>query len=273
VAVFPVSPASSQPAQGAAAAPVVSAAVAPRGAEKHAVEWVSVVLPQGGAVLAAVARPPGAGPFPAVVILHGTHGFAREYVRLAEDLARGGLLAVAACWFGGRAGGGIRSVTPVDCPVDSPPMPNPASAEANQIVTALVTAVRARPDARPERVGLVGHSRGGSATLSYLVRVGDVQAAVLEAAGYPNQPALPAARVSAPILILHGTVDGPTGGGAPGTAVQLARDFEAALRAAGKPVEAVYYDGGRHNDIFDVSRQYRDEVKRMLEFFLRHLGG
>ena len=46
----------------------------------------------------------------------------------------------------------------------------------------------------------------------------------------------------------------------------MARDFEAALRAAGKPVEAVYYEEGRHNGIFTSSTQYRDEVLRMLAF-------
>jgi hypothetical protein len=40
---------------------------------------------------------------------------------------------------------------------------------------------------------------------------------------------------------------------------------------AGKPVEAMYYEGGRHNDIFTSSTQYRDEVQRMLVFLLRHL--
>lgn len=52
-------------------------------------------------MLAAVARPLGAGPFPVVVVLYGTHGFARQYIELAQDLARGGVLAVAGCWFSG----------------------------------------------------------------------------------------------------------------------------------------------------------------------------
>jgi len=40
---------------------------------------------------------------------------------------------------------------------------------------------------------------------------------------------------------------------------------------AGKPVEAMYYEDGRHNGIFDSSTQYRDEVQRMLAFLLHHL--
>jgi len=61
---------------------------------------------------AAVARPPGKGPFPVIVLLHGTHGFAREYVRLAHDLARtSGVVAVAGFWFAGGQGEGRRFVT------------------------------------------------------------------------------------------------------------------------------------------------------------------
>jgi dipeptidyl aminopeptidase/acylaminoacyl peptidase len=218
-------------------------------------------------MLAAVARPRGAGPFPTVVLLHGSHGFAQEYVRLAQDLAGGGVLAVAACWFRGSAGSGSRFVTPIGCP-ESPPMPGASTAEAMQIVDALVQAARTLPGARPDRIGLFGHSRGGSATLNYILRVETVQAAALNSAGYPGDLST---QVKAPILILHGTADSPADGGVAVTNVQMARDFEAKLRTAGKPVEAVYYEGGRHNDIFSSSTQYRDEVQRMLAFLLRHL--
>jgi alpha-beta hydrolase superfamily lysophospholipase len=51
----------------------------------------------------------------------------------------------------------------------------------------------------------------------------------------------------------------------------MARQFERVARAAGKPVEAVYYEGARHNDIFDSSAQHDDEVQRMSAFLLNHL--
>jgi dienelactone hydrolase len=67
-------------------------------------------------MLAAVARPSGAGPFPVVILLHGTHGFPREYVQLAQALARSGFLASAACWFQGIGGPGAQFGTPIGCP-------------------------------------------------------------------------------------------------------------------------------------------------------------
>src|SRR5215813_8470403 len=109
------------PRNGAATTPVTTQSragtVAPAGADGFAgIEWVRVPVP-GGAVTAAVARPPGEGPFPVLVILHGTHGFAREYVGLAQDLSReGGVVAVAGCWFKGGQGKGSKFVTPIECP-------------------------------------------------------------------------------------------------------------------------------------------------------------
>ncbi len=267
----PVWQASTQTTQGVlGTSPVVSIAGAPPGTETLAVQWVKIAVPRLGVMLAAVARPPGAGPFPTVILLHGSHGFAREYVRLAQDLASGGLLAVAVCWFQGGVGAGARFITPIGCP-ESPPMPNASSPEAMQTVDALVQAARTLPGARPDRIGLFGHSRGGGATLNYILRVGNVQAAVLNSAGYPSQLADLPSQVKAPVLMLHGTADSPADGGGAFSNVQMARDFEAMLRAAGKPVEAVYYEGGRHNGIFSSSTQYHDEVQRMLAFLLRHL--
>jgi dienelactone hydrolase len=271
IALYPIQRASTQTTQGSAGTPTgisVDQADAPPGTESLAVQWVNVAVPGLGVMLAAVARPGGAGPFPTIVLLHGTHGFAQEYVRLAQDLASGGdVVAVAACWFRGNAGSGARFITPIACP-DGPPMSPPASPESLQAVTALIQAVRTLPGANPDRVGLLGHSRGAAPIMSYIVSAGDVRAAILNSAGYP---AGLSTEVKAPILMLHGTADSPADGGVAVTNIQMARDFEAKLRAAGKPVEAVYYEGGRHNDIFASSTQYRDEVQKMVTFLRRHL--
>ncbi len=71
------------------------------GTEPFTVKWIRVAVPDRGVMLAAIGRPSGAGPFPVVLLLHGTHGFVPQYVQLAQDLARAGFLAVAGCWFSG----------------------------------------------------------------------------------------------------------------------------------------------------------------------------
>src|SRR5215471_3047645 len=252
--------------------PIVSATDAPAGTETLAVQWFRVVVPDRGAMLAAVARPPGRGPFPAVLVLHGTHGFARQYLQLAQDLSRAGFFAVAGCWFSGGTGYGVDAVSPpIPCP-ETPPLAPGGSTEGLPYIDGLVQATRTLPGARPDRLALVGHSRGGGASLQYVLAIGNVQGIILHDAGYAIRPAARAAEFKMPILILHGTRDGPAGGGSANTDVALARDFEAALRRNGKSVEASYYEGGGHNTFFTNSTQRDDEVKRMVGFLRRHLG-
>jgi hypothetical protein len=53
--------------------------------------WIHVRT-DTGVVHAAVAVPKGSGPFPALVILHGTHGFSLEYINIARHLANSGIV-------------------------------------------------------------------------------------------------------------------------------------------------------------------------------------
>src|SRR5215207_1763039 len=233
------------------------------------VEWIRVPLASGGVLRAAVARPaPGGGPYPAVLILHGSHGFAEEYVRLARDLAWSGVVAVAACWFEGGVGAGARFVKSLPCP-DAPPVIRVTPAALDRI-DALVVAVRALPGVRPDRVALFGHSRGGGAALMYALGAGGVRALVLNSTGYPPEVVARAPEIAAPILLLHGTRDDPADGGSALTAVDRARAFEAALRAAGKEVDATYFEAG-HNDLFASAAQYDATVRRISAFLRQQL--
>jgi len=72
--------------------------------------------------------------------------------------------------------------------------------------------------------------------------------------------------------MLPGRLADASDGGTEFTNVRMAQDFEWAAPASGKAVEAVYYEGGRHNDLFDSSVRCLDAVKRMPTFLLRHLG-
>ena len=253
-----------------AEAPVVSEASTPPGTETLSVQWVQVAAPGVGNMLAAVARPSGDGPFPSVLLLHGSHGFAQEYVQLAQALAEAGLLSMASSWFQGGSGAGVRFITPISCP-EAPPMPEASSPEAIRTVDALVQALRTLPGADPDRIGLFGHSRGGGAALTYCLQTENVQALALNSSGYPNYLTDRSSRLEVPTLLLHGTADHPDDGGSAATNIEIARHFEATLRKAGKRVEAVYYEGGRHNSMFTSMTQRHDEVQQMLAFFHRHL--
>jgi carboxymethylenebutenolidase len=250
------------------AAPETSPIEPPAGAADMAVRWMQVRVPDLGVMVLAIARPAGEGPFPTVIILHGTHGLAREYVQLARALANEGVLGVAACWFSGGRGAGLRFVTPVHCS-EAPAMSLAASPTAQKTVSALVEAVRGLPDVERNSLALFGHSVGGGTVLNYALDTGGIRAAVIESAGYTDEQAARIARLEVPILILHGAGDTSADGGSPFQTPQKARSFEAALRAAGKPVEAVYYENAGHNTIFTDPKQFDDAVRRIVSFIVQ----
>jgi carboxymethylenebutenolidase len=233
------------------------------------VEWIEISH-QDFVMRAAVARPLGRGPFPVIVILHGSHGFSQEYVRLAQDLATADLIAVAPCWFAGHAGEGARFVTPIDCP-DAPPTARGDTPEAHAIVQSLVRAARTLNGADPNRIGLFGHSRGGGAALHYALTSEDIYAVAANSAGYPESLTQRAVEFRAPVLLLHGVNDNADEGGSTVTAIAMARAFEAAMRQAGRPVEAVYYPAG-HNALFSDPVQNADAARRLRVFFGRPPG-
>jgi carboxymethylenebutenolidase len=254
----------------AVAAPVVTTATAPPGAADLAVRWIDVKA-DVGTMRAAVARPEGRGPFPTIVLLHGTHGFAREYVELAQALSKQGLLAIAPCWFAGGGGPGAAAVTKVACG-GAPRMPAAGTSEGRPIVDALLAAARTLPDARGDAVALFGQSRGAGAALNALLGGADVDAVVLNSCGYPQAVVDRASEAARPVLILHGVADGPANGGSDVTSVASARRFEAALRQAGKTVDAHYYERGGHTSLFTDDAQRVDSVDRIAAFLRRTLA-
>ena len=136
----------------------MTATEAPAGTETLPVKWIRVSVPDLGVMRAAVARPSGTGSFPAVLVLHGTHGFARQSVEWASDLARAGFIAVAACWFSGGGGAAVNEVTPIPCP-EIPPLGAGDYMEAVQVVDALVKATRGISGVRADRIAIVGLPR------------------------------------------------------------------------------------------------------------------
>jgi dienelactone hydrolase len=253
--------------------------VPPAGADTLAgVQWVRVAMPSGGVLSAAVARAAGAGRHPVLIILHGTHGFAREYIALARDLAReANVVAIAACWFVGRRGAGVQLVTPIDCS-GAPPMPSTGmTPEALTAVDALVNAARGLPGVKADRVALFGHSRGAVAAVYYALERGGanregrrVHAVVLNSGAYPPELVARGAALNVPVLLLHGTADGPAEGGSDMTTAVRARAFEAAVLAAKKVAEAEYFEGARHSALFYNADQRARSVRRVGDFLRRH---
>lgn len=233
------------------------------------VSWLQVRT-DSGIVHAAIAIPKGSGPFPAIIILHGTHGFAEEYVKLARRLAENGIVGIAACWFAGRKGEGTRFITPINFD-DAPPLidaPNQDRFRLARItIDSLIRKVSVLLYVDKDHLALFGHSRGGGAALNYIMtQPGIVQAIILNSTGYPPEVTKRAVEVKEPVLILHGTKNDPADGGSALSNIEMARKFEEALRTENKKVEVKYYEGGGHNSIFSDPKQFDDTVKRISAF-------
>ena len=154
--------------------------------------------------------PEGEGPFPAVIVLHGSGGTVNGTDGVAQRLARGGLVAFAFCYFG--------------C------LETPLTLENIEIstVSEAIAYLRDRPDTAGEKVGIVGFSRG--AELALIIGVLDESAGPVvsimtspwvygspDSAGtapawvYQGKPlpfvAIPVEEIEGPVLLLHGQED------------------------------------------------------------------
>lgn len=225
-----------------------------------------VSAPGGGTMLMTIARPKTRVRRPAVLILHGTHGFADEYVTLARDVASAGFVGVAACWFAPGQGKGMRFVTPRACPAATPPLTDGDTREGLARAAALVEAVAGLPGVDPNRIVLMGHSRGAVAAMYHALDQGRACGIILNSGAYPPDAVERAASIGVPALILHGNADDASQGGSPMTAPARARAFVRSLQQAGKRVDVKFYENGNHNSLFLDPRQHRLEVAEIVRF-------
>jgi dienelactone hydrolase len=228
-----------------------------------------------------MARPSGAGPYSAVVLLHGCGGFHSSMISWADRLARFGYAALAVDSFGPRGmddhcGSGF-----TDQPAD-------AYAALRYLAT--------RPFVRTSHVAVMGFSMGGGSVLAALEK-GPMEQPGPEKfrAGVTFYPVCQFASgiMTAPVLVLIGGADD----------WNLASSCEA--MAAGRPelgaprtpgdrsgIELVVYPGVQHGfdnlDLFLVPTRgttfkghrvefneeaTRNAIARVREFLLRTIGG
>jgi dienelactone hydrolase len=102
-----------------------------------------------------LARPPGAGPFPAVVVLHGCGGFHSEMLSWADRLRSWGYVALAVDSFGPRGFENACAKGSYDQPADA--------FRALQLL-------KRQPFVRGDDVAVMGFSMGASAVLAALER-------------------------------------------------------------------------------------------------------
>jgi carboxymethylenebutenolidase len=177
-----------------------------------------------------LARPAGKGPFPAVVVIQEWWGLNDWVKDQARALAREGYVALAPDLYRGK-------VTDKQEEAHQLMMGAPPDRVLRDLRSAYA-ALEARPDVNKRRIGAIGWCFGGHWTLELATKQPTLAAAVAYYGAPPTEPAAIAA-IKAPVL-------GNYGGDDKGPSPDQVREFEAAMKKAGKKIDVKIYEGAPH---------------------------
>jgi carboxymethylenebutenolidase len=209
--------------------------------------------------------PAGTGPFPAVIILHGSgprDAGADDYEEMCSKLAEHGYYAEFIEYY---------SQTDAISPGDIDGMKRNYPTWLNEIHSG-VTALKKNPSVIPGKVGMIGFSLGSYLAVDYGATYPGELSAIVEYYGGLSPELYPRAAMLPPILIIHGDIDRIV-------PVQQARDLDAALTKAGRPHEMKIYPGAEHAFNFPAALMWykpsdtHDAWDRGLKFFDTYLKG
>jgi carboxymethylenebutenolidase len=216
------------------------------------------------ATIGYLAVPDGAGPFPALVIIHEWNGLQDRVRQLADDLADEGYVTLAADLFRGRTGSNPDENRALVAEVNE----NPDAMIAN--LNAAVAYLRGRDDVTG-RVGAMGWCFGGGIALSFGLDGDNHEATAIFYGRLLDDPQVLASLTHE----VYGTF-GELDGGIPPEAVA---SFEAALEAAGVEHDVHVYDDVGHGFWLRVDEDHatrtapaEDAWERLKAYLGRTLG-
>ena len=146
----------------------------------------------GAPIRGYLAKPEGAGPFPAVVLLHSCLGLPSNRRAIESALVGAGYVALFVDEFSTR---GLRETCTVDFP------------EVAADAAGALAYLAGRPDVDPRRVAVVGFSQGGDGALAVATSREGSLAFRAAAAFYPPCANEAGRRLAIPTLIVVGAAD------------------------------------------------------------------
>lgn len=174
--------------------------------------------------------PTGTGPFPAVVVIHEWWGLDEWVKDQARALAKEGYVALAADLYHGKVTNKEEDAHQLMMGLS----PDRALAD----LTGAVTYLSGRADVKKERIGSIGWCMGGRYSLVLAVAEPRLAAVVAYYGAPPTDPAA-IALIKAPILGNYGADD-------KGPSPEQVKQFEAAVKKAGKSIDVKIYPGAPH---------------------------
>lgn len=217
--------------------------------------------------------PEGDGPFPGLIIIHGSGGVKSVYEEEARYLAEKGIAGLVIDYYSEVGQGGSTQKERIRRWKDW-----------QQRVIQGYEFLRGLPEIDPDRVGLMGLSLGGALAISVVPQIPEVAVLVdyfgpnIESwyvswwLGYTTESYSEDLAFFPPTIILHGSMD-------PIVSVGHSRDFFEALKENGRIVEFHEFKGSLHafNDSeagFSKSTEQSERARSLvLEFLDEYLKG
>lgn len=190
----------------------------------------------GQPIAAYVARPPGEGPFPAVIMLHEFWGLKEDIIGKADALAEQGYVVVAPDMYRGQTTDWLLRAIYLALTVPE--------AQALSDLDPVFDWLQEQPDVDPDRIVVMGFCYGGGKALQYSLRNPELAATGVFYGSLESDPAV-LGQLPGPVLGIFGAEDR-----AP-SPEQVAA-FEKGLQAAGVDHEVTIYDGVGHAFVTDM---------------------
>ena len=211
-----------------------------------------------------LARPSGAGPFGAVILIHEWNGLVDRIRQVADALAAEGYLALAADLYSGRTGSNREE----NLSLVRESLSRPDRIIAN--LDAGARFLRAQPEFSG-KIATVGWCYGGGVALSYAIGGENHDATAIFYGRLVDDPEQLAA--------IHHEIYGSFARLDRGPAPEQVDRFVAALRKAGIPNDVHIYDDVNHGFWLHVDREpavrtmpARDAWRRLKSYFKRTIG-
>jgi carboxymethylenebutenolidase len=199
----------------------------------------------GGTAPGYLARPTGAGPFPAVVVIQEWWGLDAHIRSIVDRFAAEGFVALAPDLYRGRV---------AQEPDDARKLAMELVREqALADIQGAVDYLAGQAFVEPKQVGVMGFCMGGglAMSLSWLGR--NIGAAIVFYGGGVRPSEAELASISAPLLGIYGEADA-------GIPLDLIRGWEAKLTNLGKTHKIIIYPDAPHAFFNDTRSSYRPEA-------------
>jgi carboxymethylenebutenolidase len=213
-------------------------------------------------VSAFVIAPEGKGPFPAVLVIQEWWGVNAWVKDQARALAKEGYVALTPDLYRGK-------VTDKQEEAHQLMMGTPPDRALRDLKAAFAY-LASRPDVKKDRIGSIGWCMGGKYSLELATAEPALAAAVAYYGAAPTDTAAIAA-IKAPVLGNFGALD-------KGPSPEQVREFEAAMKKAGKSVDVKIYEGAGHAfaNVNNPWKGYKEEAAkdawaRTVKFLAQHL--